>query len=261
MPGHAPSDAVASDTALAVPSGEPRPADGDADATVGDAADATVGCAAEATVGDAAEATVGATGGAGPANADEEPTAGSTPLAADALAADALAADALDADASEFEATLITSAPAVTAAAAASAEPVVTSAAAASPEAAATPVAASSSEPEDPFAFLIPTVTIGGGLKRVSRPAPTFPPDLPDEAPVFPVPGAPNAMVAGVLSLLLPGVGQLYAGQKKKGITLIVVAIATCMGGGLLNLVAAVDAYLVAERQERGEPVAPWKFF
>ena len=125
------------------------------------------------------------------------------------------------------------------------------------------PPEASPPEPEpaqvaefDPFAG----ETAAAKIARVARRTPEFGPDeIP--APVFPVPGAPNAVVAALLSLALPGAGQFYAGQRKKGVATLVVALLTCSGAGILNLVAATDAYLVAERRERGETLSPWKFF
>ena len=93
-------------------------------------------------------------------------------------------------------------------------------------------------------------------LAPVARPAPNF-----TEAPPAPVVAPPNVWLAALLSFLLPGVGQLYAGQTVKGVVLLVVSIGTCFGGGLLNFVAALDAFLIAQRKERGETVGDWQFF
>jgi hypothetical protein len=93
-------------------------------------------------------------------------------------------------------------------------------------------------------------------LAPVARPAPNF-----TEAPPAPVVAPPNVWLAALLSFLLPGVGQLYAGQTKKGAVLLLVAVGTCFGGGLLNFVAALDAFLIAQRKERGEAVGDWQFF
>ncbi|MDL2246743.1 hypothetical protein LJB96_03915 [Methanobrevibacter sp. OttesenSCG-928-K11] len=66
-----------------------------------------------------------------------------------------------------------------------------------------------------------------------------------------------NAILAAILSLIIPGVGQLYEGQDaKKGIIFIIIAIilgyaSTLMGFiGILSLIfaiyAAYDAYVNA---------------
>ncbi len=58
--------------------------------------------------------------------------------------------------------------------------------------------------------------------------------------------GGPRPGLAAAASLLLPGVGQIMAGQAQKGVLLLVVSVLTLGLGGLLNLFAAVDAYKVA---------------
>jgi len=93
-------------------------------------------------------------------------------------------------------------------------------------------------------------------LAPVARPAPNF-----TEAPPASVGATPNVWVAALLSFVLPGVGQLYAGQTVKGVVLLVVSIGTCFGGGIFNFVAALDAFLIAQRKERGETVGDWQFF
>ena len=72
---------------------------------------------------------------------------------------------------------------------------------------------------------------------------------------------APSPLIAGILSIFLPGVGQMYAGQTLKGFVLLVVAFFTVGLCGLLNLVAAFDAYKIAQRRTLGEPVSDWQFF
>ncbi len=90
----------------------------------------------------------------------------------------------------------------------------------------------------------------------VQRPMPTFPPET------APVPAqVPNAVLAAIISAILPGAGQIYAGQTVKGVLLLVLAFFTCMGGGLFNVLAAVDAFLIAQRKARGETVGDWQFF
>jgi TM2 domain-containing membrane protein YozV len=95
-------------------------------------------------------------------------------------------------------------------------------------------------------------------LKPVIRP---MPPSL--SQPQLPL-DAPNSMAAAVLSFFLPGVGQLWLGQSGKGAAILAVALLTGCGAvsfGILNLIAAVDAYLLAERRAKGETIGPWQFF
>lgn len=77
-------------------------------------------------------------------------------------------------------------------------------------------------------------------------------------------PGAPAAVpdvVAALLSLVLPGVGQMLLGQVAKGAVLLIVAVFTVGLCGVLNVVAAIDAYLVAQRVKRGETIGDFTFF
>jgi TM2 domain-containing membrane protein YozV len=72
-----------------------------------------------------------------------------------------------------------------------------------------------------------------------------------------------------VLSVLLPGLGQIVLGQVGKGIVLLAGPIAfyliTCGFGFLLApvvwIVAAVDAYKIANKLRGGKPVRRWEFF
>ena len=79
---------------------------------------------------------------------------------------------------------------------------------------------------------------------------------------MLPTPYAgPSPLLAAVISFLLPGLGQLLAGQTTKGATLLVVAVCTGCGGGLFNIVLAIDAYAIAKRRVNNEPVSDWQFF
>lgn len=91
-------------------------------------------------------------------------------------------------------------------------------------------------------------------LAPVQRPMPTFAPPSGAAEP-------PRPEIAAVLSLVLPGAGQLYAGQAAKGGALVVFGLFTCMLGGLLNVLAALDAYRIAQRRVRGETVDAWQIF
>ena len=73
-----------------------------------------------------------------------------------------------------------------------------------------------------------------------------------------------NAILAAILSLLLfGGVGQLYLGQTKKGIILIVATIIlACVGIGLIvPVLGAIDAYMIADKMAKGETVGDMQWF
>ena len=77
-------------------------------------------------------------------------------------------------------------------------------------------------------------------------------------------PSGKNAILAGILSLLLfGGVGQLYLGQNKKGIILIVATIVlACIGIGLIiPIFGAIDAYIIADKLKKGESVGDMQWF
>lgn len=70
-----------------------------------------------------------------------------------------------------------------------------------------------------------------------------------------------NEIIAAVLSLFFPGIGQIYCGQMMKGLALIAVSVFTCAGFGLLPFIAAFDAYKIAGRVNAGEKPGDWQFF
>lgn len=71
---------------------------------------------------------------------------------------------------------------------------------------------------------------------------------------------------AAFLSTLLIGLGQMSVGQVRKGVALLI-------GGTILSIVtlgiaalvimpvAAIDAYKIADKLRRGQPVRAWEFF
>ena len=72
--------------------------------------------------------------------------------------------------------------------------------------------------------------------------------------------------LAVLLSVVLPGLGQIYNGQIKKGALLILLAVvggtAICGVGYLpVWVIAVVDAPLVADKLNRGVSVGEWDFF
>jgi TM2 domain-containing membrane protein YozV len=73
-----------------------------------------------------------------------------------------------------------------------------------------------------------------------------------------------DPIIAAVLSLfLLGGVGQLYLGQQKKGIILIVASIVLyCLAlGWVVQLLGAYDAYVIGTKLKNGQPVGDMEFF
>jgi TM2 domain-containing membrane protein YozV len=73
-----------------------------------------------------------------------------------------------------------------------------------------------------------------------------------------------NAILAAILSLLLlGGVGQIYLGQTKKGVILIVATlILSCIGiGVLIPIVGAIDAYMMADKLQKGEAIGDMQWF
>ena len=76
-----------------------------------------------------------------------------------------------------------------------------------------------------------------------------------------------DPIVAAVLSfILLGGVGQMFLGQQKKGIILIVVSLlAWCISvgtlGWIVQILGAYDAYVIATKLKSGKSVGDMEFF
>lgn len=73
-----------------------------------------------------------------------------------------------------------------------------------------------------------------------------------------------NPVLAAILSfLLLGGVGQIYLGQQKKGIIIIVATLLlSWVGiGCLLPILGAVDAYIIADKLQKGQAVGDMQWF
>jgi len=76
-----------------------------------------------------------------------------------------------------------------------------------------------------------------------------------------------DPIVAALLSLFLfGGVGQLFLGQQKKGIILIVAStVAWCVSvgtlGWIIQLIGAYDAYMIATKLKEGKSVGDMEFF
>ena len=67
--------------------------------------------------------------------------------------------------------------------------------------------------------------------------------------------------VAALLSLLLPGTGQMLAGQYKKGAVMLLISVTTCYMAGLASAVAAIDAWMVADKARKGTEFGEWEWF
>lgn len=55
---------------------------------------------------------------------------------------------------------------------------------------------------------------------------------------------------AAIMSLLLPGVGQIYCGKIERGVIFIIIGILlwfTIIGGIIMGIIAAIDAYNLAK--------------
>jgi TM2 domain-containing membrane protein YozV len=63
-----------------------------------------------------------------------------------------------------------------------------------------------------------------------------------------------------ILSAIFPGVGQMMLGQQTKGIVVLMVAIVTGCGFGLVSLASALDTYCVAITTRKRQ-VDEWEFF
>lgn len=73
-----------------------------------------------------------------------------------------------------------------------------------------------------------------------------------------------DPVIAAILSvLLLGGVGQIYLGQQKKGIIIIVATILlACVGiGFVVPFVGAYDAYVIGNKLKEGKSVGDMEFF
>ena len=73
-----------------------------------------------------------------------------------------------------------------------------------------------------------------------------------------------SPVVAAVLSLfLLGGAGQIYLGQQKKGIILVVATLLlSCIGiGFVIWIVGVIDAYILADKLQKGQPIGDMQWF
>ena len=69
----------------------------------------------------------------------------------------------------------------------------------------------------------------------------------------------PSPFLCALASAVWPGAGQLWLGQSVKGKVIMAGAVVTCCGFGLFNLLAAVDAWSLARKRNRGEDIGPYE--
>jgi TM2 domain-containing membrane protein YozV len=75
---------------------------------------------------------------------------------------------------------------------------------------------------------------------------------------------AKSPLLAAVLSLVIPGLGQLYLGQERKGIVILAATIAlwcTFIGGPIASIIAVVDAYQIGKKLAAGQVVGDMEWF
>lgn len=73
-----------------------------------------------------------------------------------------------------------------------------------------------------------------------------------------------NPTVAVLLSLFLfSGSGQIYLGQIKKGLLLIGLTLFLWIfgSGWLVTIAGTLDAYILAKKLRKGQPIGEWTFF
>ncbi|HEX7151888.1 MAG TPA: zinc ribbon domain-containing protein [Thermoanaerobaculia bacterium] len=103
---------------------------------------------------------------------------------------------------------------------------------------------------------------LGGGMMPPPPPQPGMTNDY-----VYPSTPARDPVLMGVLSgCLLAGIGQIILGQQNKGLVMLIVSVVVGLGSGLilapvLWVIAGIDAYLIAQKLQRGIPVRQWDFF
>lgn len=67
-----------------------------------------------------------------------------------------------------------------------------------------------------------------------------------------------NPIISAILSLVIPGLGQVYNGTWKKGVVIFVVACIAYYLFTLLGVVVSLFAIYDAYMEAKGKPV--WKF-
>ena len=65
-----------------------------------------------------------------------------------------------------------------------------------------------------------------------------------------------NAVLPGLLSLFVPGLGQAWLGQWSRGMRVFAASATLCFGLGFANLLTAYDAFSLARRNQEGDITA-----
>ena len=83
---------------------------------------------------------------------------------------------------------------------------------------------------------------------------------------IYPTSRGYDPMLMMLLSLLIVGLGQMVVGQVAKGVAILLGSIIlAALTFGLSVLVtwplAAIDAYMIANKLRHGRPVGKWEFF
>ncbi|HHV44043.1 MAG TPA: zinc ribbon domain-containing protein [Firmicutes bacterium] len=66
---------------------------------------------------------------------------------------------------------------------------------------------------------------------------------------------------AALISFFIPGLGQILVGQVVKGCVILILTLTAFLFGPIINILAALDAYLITKKINRGTAVGPWEFF
>lgn len=78
--------------------------------------------------------------------------------------------------------------------------------------------------------------------------------------------GGMEPWIAGLISFLVTGLGQIILGQGKKGALILVgsMILAVLTVGASIFIttpIAVIDAYLIGKKKKEGIPVGEWEFF
>lgn len=127
-------------------------------------------------------------------------------------------------------------------------------------------VTVSPEEDLEAFNRVPPYTRVASAQAPLARTSTTAAPTSTAVAPTAPAPrtptvAGPSPIIAVILSIVLPGAGEIYVGQVTKGIVLAVVGVPTLGCCGILTLITAADSYLLAQRRQRGETIGDWQFF
>lgn len=83
---------------------------------------------------------------------------------------------------------------------------------------------------------------------------------------IAPSPARDPALMAFLSGACIAGIGQIMIGQVAKGACLMIIAIVMAAVTGFASSLivfplAAIDAYLLAEKLRNGKSIGPWEFF